>query len=88
MSNAAKAPALVTSPSGVQYNPQTMTVDMNSLQAGIVDRVSGFYYYTLELAAGAALAPSYSLFNAYIGQTDPYALVAGDVLTGGQDEHV
>ena len=58
---------LVTSPSGVQYNPQTLTVDMNSLQAGIVDRVSGLYFYTLELAAGAVLQPTYSLFNAFIG---------------------
>ncbi len=72
---------LVTSPSGVQYNPQTLTVDMNSLQAGIVDRVSGLYFYTLELAAGAVLQPTYSLFNAFIGQQDPYPLVANDVLT-------
>ena len=72
---------LATSPSGVQYNPQTMTVDMNSLQAGIVDRVSGFYYYTLELAAGAALAPTYNLFNAAVTEADPYPLVANDVLT-------
>ena len=72
---------LATSVSGVQYNPNTMTVDMNSLQAGIVDRISGHYYYTLELAAGAALQPQYSLFNAYIGQADPYPLVANDVLT-------
>jgi len=54
---------------------------MNSLRLGIVDRVSGLYFYTLELAAGAVLQPTYSLFNAFIGQQDPYPLVANDVLT-------
>ena len=75
------AAAAASSPSGVQYNPRTMTVDMNSLQSGIVDRVSGFYYWTLEVAAGAALAPQYNLFNAATSEADPYPLVAGDVLT-------
>lgn len=65
----------------VGYNPRTMAVDMNALQAGVVDRVSGFYYYTLELAASAVLQPTYNLFNAAVSEADPYPLVAGDVLT-------
>jgi hypothetical protein len=73
---------MVTNPTtGVTYNSKSMSVDMNALQGGIVDRVTGFYYYTLELAAGALLAPVYNLFNAFIGQPDPYPLVVGDVLT-------
>ena len=49
-------------------------VDMNALIANTVDRVTGFYYYTLELAAGQALAPSYNLFNAAVSEQDPYSL--------------
>lgn len=51
-------------------------VDMNALIANTVDRVTGFYYYTLELAAGQALAPSYNLFNAAVSEQDPYSLSA------------
>jgi hypothetical protein len=54
---------------------------MNALIQGTVDRVTGFYYYTLELAAGALLQPQYNLFNAAVGDQDPYPLVVGDVLT-------
>ena len=49
-------------------------VDMNALIANTVDRVTGFYYYSLELAAGQALAPSYNLFNAAVSEQDPYTL--------------
>lgn len=48
--------------------------DMNALMGGIKDVVTGFYYSTVKLAAGTALASFYNFFNAGLGQSDPYPL--------------
>jgi hypothetical protein len=48
--------------------------DMNALMGGIKDVVTGYYYSTVKLAAGTALASFYNFFNAGLGQPDPYPL--------------
>lgn len=50
------------------------TVDMNALLGGISDRVTGNFYYTLKLAAATSLLERYTLFNAALGDADPYPL--------------
>ena len=50
------------------------TVDINALIQGTADRVTGHWYYTLKLAAGAVLQPQYNLFNAALNDPDPYPL--------------
>ena len=50
------------------------TVDINALIQGTADRVTGHWYYTLKLAAGAVLAAQYNLFNAALNDPDPYPL--------------
>jgi hypothetical protein len=49
-------------------------VDMNSLIGNIKDAITGNYYSTVKLAAGTTLAAFYNLFNAGLGQPDPYPL--------------
>jgi hypothetical protein len=51
-------------------------VNINALLAQMVSRDIWTYYYTLKLASGTTLAPSYALFNAYTSQPDPYPLAA------------
>lgn len=48
--------------------------DINSIIGEMVDRGVWTYYYTLKIAAGAAVAVSYALFNAALGSADPYPL--------------
>jgi len=51
-------------------------VDMNALIQGTADRVTGNYYYTLKLAAGTTMNAQYNLFNAALGDPDPYPLTS------------
>lgn len=51
------------------------TPDINAIINEMVDRGVWTYYYTLKIAAGATVSSSpYSLFNAALGQPDPYPL--------------
>jgi hypothetical protein len=48
--------------------------DINAIIGEMVDRGVWTYYYTLKIAAGAAVAAQYALFNAALGSADPYPL--------------
>jgi hypothetical protein len=48
---------------------------MNALLQGVTDRVTGNYYYELQLDPGIALQSQYNLFNAALSQQDPYPLL-------------
>ena len=52
------------------------SVNINAILQAMVSRDIWTYYYTLKLASGTTFAPSYSLFNAAVSQTDPYPLAA------------
>jgi hypothetical protein len=52
------------------------SVNINAILQAMVSRDIWVYYYTLKLASGTTLAPSYGLFNQYVSQTDPYPLAA------------
>lgn len=58
--------------------PQTASgsVNINAILQAMVSRDIWTYYYTLKLASGTTLAPSYSLFNSPVSSTDPYPLAA------------
>ena len=56
-------------------------VNINALMASMVSRDIWTYYYTLKVAAATTFPASYTLFNAISGQTDPYAITAGQILS-------
>ena len=56
-------------------------VDINALMGQMVSRDIWTYYYTLKIAAGTTYTPQYSLFQAYSGNTDPYAITPAQTLS-------
>ena len=56
-------------------------ININALMQQMVSRDIWTYYYTLKIAASTTFAASYSLFNAISGNTDPYAITAGQILS-------
>lgn len=52
------------------------SVNINAILAAMVSRDIWTYYYTLKLASGTTLQPSYALFNQPTSQPDPYPLAA------------
>jgi hypothetical protein len=56
-------------------------VNLNALMNAMVSRDIWAYYYTLKVAPATTFPAQYSLFNYISGQTDPYAITAGQILS-------